>query len=125
MKTGWDKFPWADYRAQDKNGAMWYYENKPVIDEDCWKLPSSTLNIRQDKDCDLIPNWKDTLETRPVPSIKVDEEVIVLFNGKWYVGTTYSNEDGYFIDPCNDYLFRIAITPELKWKYISDLEITL
>ena len=120
MKTGWDKYPWANYRAQDASGDMWYYENKPTQIEDYWYSQGTSV-----KDIEDNPNWRDTLETRPVPPIKVDEEVIVLIGSKWYAGITSSSEDKYFIDLYDDDLFSIPITPITTWRYINELEITL
>jgi hypothetical protein len=123
METGWDKFPWANYKAQDQDGTMWYYQEKPMVDPDS-EVFWSTDGVRQ-QEYNCVPNWKDTLKTRPLPAIRVDEEVIVLIEGKWYVGRTYSNDAKYFIDPYNQDLFSIPITPITTWRYISDLEITL
>ena len=50
MKANWNKFPWANYRAQDPNGSMWYFKNKPLQKNTHW----SDGGGEAERDFDLI-----------------------------------------------------------------------
>jgi hypothetical protein len=122
MKANWDKYPWANYRAQDSSGTVWYYENEPDRNEDYWYSDEG----ESQKDKQLISNWKDTLEKRSLPAIKIDEEVIILTKEGWKAGVTIVTENNRYYIKIYDLTFvPIEITPITIWKYISNLEITL
>jgi hypothetical protein len=67
----WDDAPeWARWRAVDKTGVAFYYENKPVIDSDGGWLGGRPFNLLAISKFDHT-NWKDSLEERPVKEKKL------------------------------------------------------
>lgn len=62
MKPDWKDAPeWANWLAQDGNGAWWWYEDKPLTinGEIVWK-PNGKCREAQ-----VCLQWQDTLEQRP------------------------------------------------------------
>lgn len=59
----WKDAPaWANWRAVDESGALFYYFRKPVLGSIAWQAVSTYgLCFR---DCDPT-NWRESLEARP------------------------------------------------------------
>jgi hypothetical protein len=59
MSDSWDDAPnWARYRTKDSDGAVWYWEHRPVRRESMW-MPTSGRN------CPAIAiGWTLSLEVR-------------------------------------------------------------
>lgn len=55
-----DTWPdWADYRATDANGAVYFYAKKPDRLSVIWHA-----DCQRDQDTTVVPNWRDSLEER-------------------------------------------------------------
>ncbi len=60
--------PWAKYRAQDEDGAWFFYKKNPYatsIDVEWRTNDISDNGCVLAKWCTPNPNWRDTLEKRP------------------------------------------------------------
>jgi hypothetical protein len=65
MKPDWSTAPeWANYLAQDKFGDWYWYENKPEARPLSWMVIPHFALASTGKGS--VPNWRDTLEERPV-----------------------------------------------------------
>lgn len=64
-KTEWpaDAPEWANYMANEPNGGVWFYENKPYINVDHWSETTGAV----DDNRNACPNWRDSLIERPKP----------------------------------------------------------
>jgi hypothetical protein len=64
----WSKAPtWANWRAQDENGAWWWFSHEPNYRASIyfgfeWQSSYNLKFIRQGKP---NSNWRETLEKRP------------------------------------------------------------
>jgi len=65
----WDDAPeWAQWRAQDENGAWYWYEMEPRNDGvHYWGSAERHQYARGKAAGTSIPNWRDTLQERPAP----------------------------------------------------------
>lgn len=56
----WKDFPWAKFRAQDKSGAVFYYENKPKLNTELgmWVAIDGKAALATE-------SWMYTLEEKP------------------------------------------------------------
>jgi hypothetical protein len=72
MKPNWSDSPsWANYLAQDANGAWWWYANKPIIwnENDVeWRPNGSSAPAK------ISMQWRGSLEERPVRKSSFDYE---------------------------------------------------
>lgn len=60
-KPNWKEAPeWANYLAQDADGAWYWYEDEPKIEGNQWIVESG----RDDEADHSNLNWKETLEKR-------------------------------------------------------------
>lgn len=120
MEANWDKFPWANYMAQNQDGTIWFYKDKPYIDSDSEVFWNSDAKAEQEYNA--IPNWKDTLIQRPLPEVRFKEEILVFLDGKWYAGQFFAQHSNLLMISVYDQKYgNIPFTSELKWKYISEL----
>lgn len=74
IKPSWDNAPeWANWLAMDADGTWYWYNVKPIKDDDCWFIDDagcvySSIVLQSDKVIEnnaIIFNWKQTLEHRP------------------------------------------------------------
>ncbi|WP_016759669.1 hypothetical protein [Leptospira weilii] len=58
----WDNSPdWANYRAKDKSGDWFWFEEMPIPDQEIW-----THNEGRFKEIELVhQDWEKSLEKRP------------------------------------------------------------
>ena len=62
MKPDWSTAPdFARYLAQDKEGALFWFQDKPSPGTCVWMSRDQAIQA-----CVANPNWRDTLEERPV-----------------------------------------------------------
>jgi len=56
-----DTWPdWANYRATDANGAVYFFVSKPECGQTCWLGHGD-----HEPDTTVVPNWRESLEERP------------------------------------------------------------
>lgn len=59
---------WARFKAQDENGAWWWYSHLPEADEECWHDVAldgrAALAGGYNPNPNPNPNWRDTLISR-------------------------------------------------------------
>jgi len=61
--------PWANYLAQDNDGVWFWYATKPIARTSVW--------LSKEECCTAFvnnPNWRNTLEERPVHKSSFDYE---------------------------------------------------
>jgi len=69
MKPSWDDAPeWANWLAQDEDGSWWWYEDKPKLNLDIWWGCDRMMPVFGKKE--FTPNWRETLEQRPVEEVE-------------------------------------------------------
>lgn len=63
LKPDWKDAPkWAQWLAQDEDGAWWWYEGQPIAFNNGWcpiKGADGDVQLAQ------VKNWRETLEARP------------------------------------------------------------
>ena len=65
-KPSWDLAPeWANFLAQDRDGAWVWYEMRPDPDSSQWIVSNYMSEWRYHREHIVIDNWQDTLEQRP------------------------------------------------------------
>ena len=65
MKPNWSDSPaWANYLAQDEEGNWFWYASKPTPCKHVWGTENDLCTGADVRN----PNWRDTLEERPVHS---------------------------------------------------------
>jgi hypothetical protein len=61
MKPDWEDAPgWANYLAMDYDGEWWWFERKPVMGCNLWKV-----DCGMSKRHGITGDWRTTLESRP------------------------------------------------------------
>lgn len=71
----WNDIPERyNYRAQDADGSFFYYDGEPELDEKTFFAGNCSWIIGVEN----VPNpdWKDSLEQRPVPDPIVGAQVV-------------------------------------------------
>lgn len=64
MKPDWNDAPeWARYMAQDSDGSWFWYENEPIAQKSYFLSNGNLQPCRKEN-----PNWRSTVEERPVPN---------------------------------------------------------
>lgn len=66
-KPDWKDAPeWAQWLACDEECGWWWYQKKPIFDEDCWICdPLAVARIEHAGDYGKNPDTANTLEPRP------------------------------------------------------------
>lgn len=65
MKPDWNLAPeWANYLAQDGDGAWWWYENRPKVSKfgPYWTEPRGKFELAAGA---TYNSWNNSLEVRP------------------------------------------------------------
>lgn len=66
MTADWDKAPkWAGFRTQDIDGRYTFWEVEPFISGEYWRLSAKYAKYKYDYNA--VPEWRDSLEVRPMP----------------------------------------------------------
>lgn len=62
-KPSWDDAPeWANWLAMDSDGAWYWYEKKPYIDESIWDMQLRSRVIKAEPL--IYDEWENSLEAR-------------------------------------------------------------
>jgi hypothetical protein len=82
------RYPWADapvwamYAATDEDGASWWFQLNPETAIGYWRLP----DVRAEKIAKAgrkCPNWRDSLEARPLPASEAPVAWRAYGPGRW------------------------------------------
>lgn len=118
----WDDVPENyKYRAQDENGALWYYESKPMIKDDAY-VASNGDNLYGITAIEN-PDWRNSLEERPKPDPIIGAQVVYKHEGETKIGTIGQDSDnGFFYIFTNTGGF-VGAVEHIQWKYLKDIEL--